>query len=228
MRVAHEDEYKDYRSIERDREKIESKETRKKVRATCGVNGAALGHEHGDLPRLSLDSDEPSILTRSSHRNTSTISRVRVVKPRALFPENPNTSTTTRVVRSPMQRAPESTAQACGVSADSPRMNSSGKVVFNNLERSSSSSSSFNGGPRYKHRGMERSYLANVRVTPVLNVPICSLRGSSKYGVFGHGVFGLFSSQRKKESSGASSSSNGGFDFGSEWIGERLKEMVPE
>lgn len=43
MRVAHEDEYKDYRSIERDREKIESKETRKKVRATCGVNGAALG-----------------------------------------------------------------------------------------------------------------------------------------------------------------------------------------
>ncbi|CAA3031676.1 Hypothetical predicted protein [Olea europaea subsp. europaea] len=173
------------------------------ISSRLSLSSSSSGHEHDDLPRLSLDSDEPSTLTRSSHRNTSTVSRVRVVKPRALSPENPNT--TTRVVRSPMQRAPESTAQACGVSADSPRMNSSGKVVFNNLERSSSSPSSFNGGPRYKHRGMERSYSANVRVTPVLNVPVCSLRGSSKSG-----VFGLFSSQQKKESSGGSSGNGGG------------------
>ncbi|CAA2980586.1 Hypothetical predicted protein, partial [Olea europaea subsp. europaea] len=118
-----------------------------------------------------------------------------------------------------MQRASESTTQVCGVSDNSPRMNSSGKVVFNNLERSSSSPGSFNDGPKYKHRGMERSYSTTIRVTPVLNVSVCSLRRSSKAG-----VFGLFSSQQKKESSSASNN-NGGFDFGSEWIGERLKEM---
>lgn len=89
--------------------------------------------------------------------------------------------------------------QGCrGVSVDSPRLNSSGKIVFTSLERSSSSPGSFNGGPRFKHRGMERSYSANVRVTPVLNVPVCSLRGGSKSGsVFGFGQ--LFSSPQKKE-----------------------------
>ncbi|KAL2475914.1 hypothetical protein Adt_36650 [Abeliophyllum distichum] len=172
------------------------------ISSRLSLSSSSSGHEHDDLPRLSLDSDEPSTLTRSSHRNTSTLSRVRVVRPRALSSENPNTAT--RVVRSPMRRAPEPTAPACGVSADSPRMNSSGKVVFNSLERSSSSPSSFNGGIRYKHRGMERSYSANVRVTPVLNVPVCSLRGSSKSG-----VFGLFSSQQKKDSSGGVNNGGG-------------------
>ncbi|CAI9784057.1 unnamed protein product [Fraxinus pennsylvanica] len=165
------------------------------ISSRLSLSSSSSGHEHDDLPRLSLDSDEPSPLSRSSHRKANTHSKVRVGRPRALSSENPNTAT--RVVRSPMRRAPEPTAQACGVSADSPRMNSSGKVVFNSLERSSSSPSSFNGGPRYKHRGMERSYSANVRITPVLNVPVCSLRGSSKYG-----VFGLFSSQQKKDSGG--------------------------
>lgn len=85
---------------------------------------------------------------------------------------------------------------------DSPRMNSSGKIVFQSLERSSSSPSTFHGGPRFKHRGMERSYSANVRVTPVLNVPVCSLRGTSKSGsVFGFGQ--LFSSPQKKEGTGS-------------------------
>ncbi|XP_076910694.1 uncharacterized protein LOC143568416 [Bidens hawaiensis] len=77
-----------------------------------------------------------------------------------------------------------------GVSTESPRMNSSGKIVFHSLERSSSSPSSFNGGPRLKHRGVERSYSSNVRITPVLNVPVCSLRG-----------FPLFSSSQKSEGS---------------------------
>ncbi|KAI3820419.1 hypothetical protein L1987_07966 [Smallanthus sonchifolius] len=68
------------------------------------------------------------------------------------------------------------------------------------LERSSSSPSSFNGGPRLKHRGMERSYSGNVRITPVLNVPVCSLRG-----------FPLFSSSQKHEgSSNSNSNSNRG------------------
>ncbi|OAY71464.1 hypothetical protein ACMD2_02735 [Ananas comosus] len=76
-------------------------------------------------------------------------------------------------------------------------MNPSGKVVFQGLERSSSSPGSFPGGglPKTRLRGMERSYSANVRVTPVLNVPVCSLRGSTKsVSVFGLGP--LFSPQK--------------------------------
>ncbi|KMZ63646.1 hypothetical protein ZOSMA_3G01280 [Zostera marina] len=81
-------------------------------------------------------------------------------------------------------------------SVESPRMNSYGKIVFQGPERSSSSPSTFNGGPRSKHHGVERSYSANVRVTPVLNVPVCSLRGSAK-NVFRFGQ--LFSLQQKKD-----------------------------
>nr|GMC49755.1 uncharacterized serine-rich protein C215.13-like [Ipomoea batatas] len=127
--------------------------------------------------------------------------RVRLVKPRALSSENP----AGRVCR----RAPDA-ATIGGVSADSPRMNSSGKIVFHSLERSSSSPSSLNGEPRYKHRGgMERSYSANVRVTRVLNVPVCSLRSSSKPpGVFGFPLFSS-SSQQKKEAAGSSNGGNG-------------------
>ncbi|VVA97439.1 unnamed protein product [Arabis nemorensis] len=67
------------------------------------------------------------------------------------------------------------------VTADSPRLNASGKIVFHGLERSSSSPGNFTGGPRMKHHhGMPRSYSANVRITPVLNVPVSSLRGGPK------------------------------------------------
>ncbi|XP_073127915.1 uncharacterized protein [Henckelia pumila] len=160
-------------------------------------SSSSSGHEHDDLPRLSLDSDKPraaAAITRNTRQPTRNISRVRVVKTKGSLSENP---TTTRVSRNVARRAPESTVTVGGVAVDSPRMNSSGKIVFHSLERSSSSPSSFNGGSRYKHRGMERSYSANVRVTPVLNVPVCSsLRGSSKSGhVFG---FPMFSSQPKK------------------------------
>ncbi|KAL3820943.1 hypothetical protein ACJIZ3_006848 [Penstemon smallii] len=169
------------------------------ISSRLSLSSSSSGHEHDDLPRLSLDSDKPSIVTRNVHHTTSNLSRVRVVKHRAaLSSENP-TAAAARVCRSPMRRGTETTVPVRGVSVDSPRMNSSGKIVFNSLERSSSSPSSFNGGPRYKHRGMERSYSANVRITPVLNVPVCSLRGSSKSG-----VFGLFSSQQKKENGGGS------------------------
>ncbi|KAL3503719.1 hypothetical protein ACH5RR_038168 [Cinchona calisaya] len=165
------------------------------------LSSSSSGHEHDDLPRLSLDSEKPSSLRLSNQNSTNgngNPPRVRVVKPRALSVENP---TAMRVGRSLRRRAPESTIR--GVSVDSPRMNSSGKIVFHSLERSSSSPSSFNGGPRYhKHRGMERFYSANVvRVTPVLNVPVCSLRVSSKSGgVFGFPLFS--SSQQKKEGGG--------------------------
>lgn len=137
---------------------------------------SSSSHDHDDLPRLSLDTDKPRIRMRP-------------------------TSASGRVGRSPLKKAQQDPAtMSRGVSVDSPRMNPSGKVVFQSLERSSSSPSSFNGGrPKYTHRGMERSYSANVvRVTPVLNVPVCSLRGSSKSGVFGFGQ--LFSSQSQSSS----------------------------
>ncbi|KAJ8542766.1 hypothetical protein K7X08_005289 [Anisodus acutangulus] len=111
----------------------------------------SLSSSSSDLPRLSLDSDKPN----SSPRIANIPRRVRLVKHRVSSSSEANVTT----VR--------------GASVDSPRMNSSGKIVFHSLERSSSSPSTFNGGPRYKHRGMERSYSANVRVTPVLNVPLC-------------------------------------------------------
>ncbi|CAH9083762.1 unnamed protein product [Cuscuta europaea] len=176
--------------------------------ARLSLSSSSSGHEHDDLPRLSLDSEKPAnnghtrngsqSSSSSSNNNSYNPPRVRVVKVRS---ENP----AARVGRSPMRRVPETTA-ARGLSVDSPRMNSSGKIVFQSLERSSSSPSSLNGAPKHKvQRGMERSYSANVRVTPVLNVPVCSLRGSSKFG------FPLFSSsssssqQQRKESAGVGS-----------------------
>ncbi|KAJ4975944.1 hypothetical protein NE237_001050 [Protea cynaroides] len=179
-------------------------------------SSSSSGPDHEDLPRLSLDSDKPNPnQTNSLSRNPP---RLRVAKPataetatasvrenvRPFAAEYP----TTRVGRSPIRRAPDSTTiPARGVSVDSPRMNSSGKIVFQSLERSSSSPSSFNGGPKIKHRGMERSYSANVRVTPVLNVPVCSLRGSSKSGsVFGFGQF--FSSPQKRDGTSTKNHTN--------------------
>ncbi|KAE8679050.1 S-adenosyl-L-methionine-dependent methyltransferases superfamily protein, putative isoform 1 [Hibiscus syriacus] len=139
-------------------------------------------HEHEDLPRLSLDSDKPS---------PNPFAPCRSINP------NPNPP---RTGRSRIRRDPSTNRG--NFSVDSPRMNSSGKIVFESLERSSSSPSSFNGGPQFKQRGIERSYSANVRITPVLNVPVCSLRGSSKSGL----VFGLFSSSRQKAANGGSNS----------------------
>ncbi|KAG6632913.1 hypothetical protein I3843_12G011000 [Carya illinoinensis] len=170
------------------------------------LSSSSSGPEHEDVPRLSLDSDKPNSNPISLHRNPNNPPRMRMVKPRAISSDN-NTNPT-RMGRSPIRRGTgehSGGAGSRGVSLDSPRMNSSGKIVFQSLERSSSSPSSFIGGPRtlkHKQRGMERSYSANVRVTPVLNVPVCSLRGSSKsVSVFGFGQ--LFSSQQKRECNGS-------------------------
>ncbi|KAK9080728.1 hypothetical protein SSX86_000486 [Deinandra increscens subsp. villosa] len=135
------------------------------------------GHDPEDLPRLSLDSEKPLKLYVNTIPNP-----------------NPNNPPRMKFVKT---RTLSSDGSIRGVSTESPRMNSSGKIVFHSLERSSSSPSSFNGGPRLKHRdrGMERSYSGNVRITPVLNVPVCSLR--------------LFSSSQKHESSSNGGSSNG-------------------
>ncbi|XP_043688234.1 uncharacterized protein LOC122639435 [Telopea speciosissima] len=179
-------------------------------------SSSSSGPDHEDLPRLSLDSDKPNpSQTIFLNKNPP---RLRIAKPAtvitasAIAGENVRPFAAeyppVRVGRSPIRRAPDSTTiPARGVSVDSPRMNSSGKIVFQSLERSSSSPSSFNGGPRIKNRGMERSYSANVRITPVLNVPVCSLRGSSKSGsVFGFGQ--LFSSPQKRDGTSTKSHTN--------------------
>ncbi|CAL0333681.1 unnamed protein product [Lupinus luteus] len=170
-------------------------------------SSSSSGHDHEDLPRLSLDSEKPATISNpnpnpvhiSLHRNPNAHPRMRFVKNRegSMYKTNPSRKVESGVVESRV------------VTVDSPRMNSSGKIVFQSLERSSSSPSSFNGGPRYKHREIERSYSANVRVTPVLNVPVCSLMGSSKSGsVFGLGPFFSSSSPQKKEGAGGGSGNN--------------------
>lgn len=112
-------------------------------------------------------------------------------------------------------RSPTRKETLVGVGVDSPRMNPSGKVVFQNLERSSSSPSSFNGGSKSKyklqHRSgiMERSYSANVhvRITPVLNVPVCSLRGSRFSHLFSSSSASVSQSHRNKQ--GNTNTNNG-------------------
>lgn len=159
-------------------------------------SSSSSGHDHDDVPRLSLDAERPNHnhnitgnpFAPSRSQNANNPPRMRLVTSRE------------RVGRSPIR--PNDSAMSRGVSVDSPRLNSSGKIVFQSLERSSSSPSSFNGGTSgYRHRGMERSYSANVRVTPVLNVPVCSIRGGSV-------IFGQFFSSSTTSSSASASASS--------------------
>lgn len=187
------------------------------VSSRPSLSSSSSGHDLDDLPRLSLDSDKPGKVNLSTNPNNRPKSRM--VKTRTQSTESRSTA---RVGRGTMRRPTDSTVTtARGVSVDSPRMNSSGKIVFHSLERSSSSPSSLNGGPRLKHRGMERSYSANVRVTPVLNVPVCSLRGSSKSG----GVFGfpMFSSQPQSQQK-REGHSNGGTSRSQRFNGKSRSE----
>ncbi|KAJ0593665.1 hypothetical protein HanHA300_Chr03g0100151 [Helianthus annuus] len=175
------------------------------VSSRLSISSSSSGHDIDDLPRLSLDSDKPAKLNNMNvnpnpNPNTRTKTRLAKTTTQTKSRSTDNTLTTTRVGRTTRRRSMEATNRC--LSVDSPRINSSGKIVFHSLERSSSSPSSLIGGPRFKHRGMERSYSGNVRITPVLNVPVCSLSKSG--GVFG---FQIFSSQQKQV---CSSSNNGG------------------
>ncbi|KAH0927374.1 hypothetical protein HID58_019630 [Brassica napus] len=132
-------------------------------------SSSSSGHELDDVPRLSLDLDNkpnaPNPFARSRAHHHLRNQR----KPRR-HDETTESSNDTR---------------ALTVTADSPRLNASGKIVFHGLERSSSSPGNFTGGPRMKqHHGMPRSQSAHVRITPVLNVPVSSLRGGPKSGLF--------------------------------------------
>nr|GMC73734.1 uncharacterized serine-rich protein C215.13-like [Ipomoea batatas] len=84
------------------------------------------GHENDDLPCISLDLEKAINLSCNPTQNINP-PRVRLVKPRALSFENP----VGRVCRSPGQTAPDA-ATIGGVSANSPRMNSSRKF-FNSI-----------------------------------------------------------------------------------------------
>ncbi|CAH9076255.1 unnamed protein product [Cuscuta europaea] len=163
------------------------------------------------LPRrLSLDSQKPASLSRKTAQTSSNRRKTRFVVRRGLSAKN--VPSTAGVAARVGRRAPGIAAAIGGFSPDSPRMNSSGKVIFHGLERSSSSPAAGTciGEARYKSRGMARSYSGNVRVTPIINVPVCSsLRGSSKAGAFG---FPIFCSSPKKEATAAGS--NGGNGIG--------------
>ncbi|KAK1406897.1 hypothetical protein QVD17_38506 [Tagetes erecta] len=149
------------------------------------LSSSSSGHDPDDVNRLSLDSEKQ--LKVNMNLNTNTNTNVNT---------NPNNPVRMKLVKT---RTLSTDGSILGVSIESPRMNSSGKIVFHSLERSSSSPSSFNGGNRLKHRGMERSYSGNVRITPVLNVPVCSLRG-----------FPLFSSSQKHEAGSSNNNNNKG------------------
>ncbi|KAG2315619.1 hypothetical protein Bca52824_018741 [Brassica carinata] len=136
-------------------------------RLSLSSSSSSSGHDLDDVPRLSLDHDNkpnnapnPFARSRPHHHH-------HLRKPRR---HSPADKTTERVL---------------SVTADSPRLIASGKIVFHGLERSSSSPGNFTGGPRMKHHHwMPRSQSANVRIiTPVLNVPVSSLRGASKPGL---------------------------------------------
>ncbi|XP_047074734.1 mucin-19-like [Lolium rigidum] len=138
------------------------------------------GHDHDDLatvnPRFSLDSAAPD------HNNPP---RLRLV------PHRHSTSTSTRRA-GPSTPPPPPPPSSC-VTADSPRMNSSGKIVFQTtgLERSCSSPCSLHAAARSRSmaRAVDRSYSSGVRVAPVvLNVPVCS-----------RPVFGGFFKDKTKE-----------------------------
>ncbi|MQM08184.1 hypothetical protein Taro_041037 [Colocasia esculenta] len=200
------------------------------VCSCLSLSSSSSDPDHEDLPRLSLDCEKPSHNSVSLGRNPprfrfASNARSGVDPSPGHFPHRHSTLSASgaagagvggRFGSSPMRKVPKDAVAvpARSTSAESPRMNASGKVVFHSLERSSSSPSTFSGGARVKHGGVERSYSANVvRVSPVLNVPICSLRGSSRAGsVFGFGQ--LFSASQKKVVSNGSSSSttarNGG------------------
>ncbi|CAA7027412.1 unnamed protein product [Microthlaspi erraticum] len=163
-------------------------------------SSSSSGHEIDEPPRLSLDLDKPSpnpFAPSRTHLRSANQPRIRLANPRR--PSNPSAD------GSPSSSA-NMAAGSVTVTADSPRLNASGKIVFHGLERSSSSPGSFTGGPRMKqHHGMPRSYSANVRITPVLNVPVSSLKSGLFFGQ-------LFSSSSSSPSPGNKTQlqSNGG------------------
>ncbi|WVZ77782.1 hypothetical protein U9M48_025606 [Paspalum notatum var. saurae] len=164
-------------------------------RFSLSSSSSSSGHDHDDFPRHSLDSVDATprprirlVRSRPSQPHPSLAASAPSPSPA------PAAAAPARAAHSPARRRPSSTPPPPSVaSVDSPRMNASGKIVFQGLERSSSSpAGSAHSSLRSRSRVMDRSYSAGVRATPVvLNVPVCS-----------RPVFGFF--KDRKESSAAS------------------------
>ncbi|KFK38637.1 hypothetical protein AALP_AA3G140300 [Arabis alpina] len=157
-------------------------------------SSSSSGHELDEVvPRLSLDLDNKPGPTTTPNP-FATKSRAYHHHPHVRKPRHRHHSPVDETTKTESNNE----LRVLTVTADSPRLNASGKIVFHGLERSSSSPGNFTGGPRMKqHHGMPRSYSANVRITPVLNVPVSSLRGGPKSSLF----FGqLFSSSSSSSS----------------------------
>uniref|UniRef100_A0ACD5Z745 Uncharacterized protein n=1 Tax=Avena sativa TaxID=4498 RepID=A0ACD5Z745_AVESA len=146
-------------------------------RFSMSSSSSSSAHDHDDFPRHSIDSvdltPKPRIrLVRSQpqrhcHPPAS-------APPRATQGSAPPRATQSpappRATQSPARRRPATPPPPSVASVDSPRMNSSGKIVFQGLERSSSSPAGSAHSLRSRSRVMDRSYSAPV----VLNVPVCS------------------------------------------------------
>ncbi|KAJ1260395.1 hypothetical protein BS78_10G228800 [Paspalum vaginatum] len=148
------------------------------------------GHDHDDVPRLSLDS-----AAAGADPNPP---RIRLVR-RSSQQQHRHSTSTSRSGGSPARRRPSPPPPPRCLSVDSPRMNSSGKIVFQGLERSSSSPCSFHAAAKSRSRAVDRSYSSGVRVAPVvLNVPVCS-----------RPVFGFFKDKKDAGGGGAARPSVG-------------------
>lgn len=147
--------------------------------------------DHEDIPCLSLDSKKSNL----NSTQTPNPPKVRVL--RAGVRSDPAGRITKGSVRRPVD---PNAVPTIGSSADSPRMTASGKIIIPGLEQSSPSNSG-DGSRVGKNRGPEKSYSANVGISPVLNVPVYSFRTVSKVSpVF---EFGQLFSQQKREGSKA-------------------------
>ncbi|KAF8649649.1 hypothetical protein HU200_064189 [Digitaria exilis] len=125
-------------------------------RTTRSAADASLMHLSKRQEETAYAAAHP-LLTRASSSSSSASSSDSGRNPRAaVAPWRP---------RGPSHRRP-------AVAAESPRVSASGRVVFRGLERCSSTpaSAGIGGARRPRPRGMERSYSANVRVDPVINV----------------------------------------------------------
>ncbi|CAM0946679.1 unnamed protein product [Alopecurus aequalis] len=138
-------------------------------RFSMSSSSSSSAYDHDDFPRHSLDSVD---LTPKP--------RIRLVRsqpqrhchpPASAPPRATHSSAPPRAAHSPARRRPATPPPPSVAAADSPRMNASGKIVFQGLERSSSSpAGSVHSSLRSRSRVMDRSYSTPV----VLNVPVCS------------------------------------------------------
>ncbi|KAG2648700.1 protein enabled homolog [Panicum virgatum] len=144
-------------------------------RFSLSSSSSSSAHDHDDFPRHSLDSVDPTPRPRirlvRSHPQAAPQPHPPPAAAAAPAPARAGPSPARRRLSTPQPPPPPSV-----VSVDSPRMNASGKIVFQGLERSSSSpAGSVHSSMRSRSRVMDRSYSAGVRATPVvLNVPVCS------------------------------------------------------